>query len=205
MERATCILFALGRDLSFHLCPANGILLSEINQAEPLAGASLLSSFLVITTYVPMNLDVEMSQILSQSSPSTRRKFRRGGQSTSTLVEALQKSDLPLHAIVKWWAKKRKKAEETATDVKQGQRCHSWVNNHTSYFEPLYTAELTELNKVKEDAFGKTDENKQTALHLSLLHRMPEQFILALVEKMQSSQLDEQDNNRCRAIDYLVS
>lgn len=70
---------------------------------------------------------------------------------------------------------------------------------------------MRKLNKVLftgrliEFAFEETDYEQRTALHLSILHRMPDQFILALVKRMKSFELDQADKNGDHAVDYLVS
>ena len=61
------------------------------------------------------------------------------------------------------------------------------------------------LEEIPLPAFDKTDHAGRTVLHLALLHEMPEQFILVLVENMQKSELDLEDSKRNRAVDYLVS
>ena len=61
------------------------------------------------------------------------------------------------------------------------------------------------LEKSPPPALDKTDHAGRTVLHLALLHGMPEQFILILVQHMQKSELDLEDSKRSRAVDYLVS
>lgn len=69
---------------------------------------------------------------------------------------------------------------------------------------------MRKLNKVLfsgrliEFAFEETDDEQRTALHLSILPTMPNQFILALVKRMKSFQLDQADKTGRRAVDYLV-
>ena len=55
-----------------------------------------------------------------------------------------------------------------------------------------------------QNAFSFTNDMGQTALHLSILHRMPEEFITAVVLKMEKCELDQQDVNGCQAMEYLV-
>ena len=64
---------------------------------------------------------------------------------------------------------------------------------------------LENLLQKSSPALEKTDDAGRTVLHLALLHRMPEQFILLLVERMKQSELDSEDNKGRRAVDYLVS
>ena len=64
--------------------------------------------------------------------------------------------------------------------------------------------DISRDSNQKENLFSFTNDHEQTALHLSILHRLPEEFIIALVLKMEKSELDQQDVNGYRAIDYLV-
>ena len=65
---------------------------------------------------------------------------------------------------------------------------------------------LEELTPSPEIHFGKTDEAGRTVLHLALLHRMPQQFILFLMDNATQSPLaiDCEDEEKLRPIDYLV-
>ena len=65
---------------------------------------------------------------------------------------------------------------------------------------------LENMLRIKPSpAFDKTDENDRTVLHLALINRMPEHFILVLVKHMKKSELEHQDNTWRCAVDYLVS
>ena len=61
------------------------------------------------------------------------------------------------------------------------------------------------LKESPSPALNKTDDDGRTALHLALLHRMPKQFIVVLVQYLKQSELDREDKRRRRAVDYLVS
>jgi ankyrin repeat protein len=60
------------------------------------------------------------------------------------------------------------------------------------------------LRKTSQPEFDESDIDGRTVLHLAILHRMPLQFILLLVQHMTQAALDCEDNAKCRAIDYLV-
>jgi hypothetical protein len=47
--------------------------------------------------------------------------------------------------------------------------------------------------------------DKQTDLHVAVVHKVSEELITHLVDNMETDQLNQDDCNRRRAIDYLVS
>lgn len=63
---------------------------------------------------------------------------------------------------------------------------------------------LLSTGQLTDSALEETDCHQRTALHLSIICRMPDQFISALADCMNSPLLDRRDDKGRRAVDYLV-
>jgi hypothetical protein len=93
-----------------------------------------------------------------------------------------------LHLLVDWWEEDGKGADR--------EKAVKWLKEQLD--------EISLNSELIQNALKFTNDLEQTALHLAILHRMPEEFIANVVLKMEKHHLDRQDVNGCKAIDYLV-
>ena len=69
----------------------------------------------------------------------------------------------------------------------------------------LFAEARPSTRRKLEAVLQETNSCKQTVLHLSFLHRMPNELILLIVDLMKLKDINTQDANERYAIDYLVS
>ena len=113
-----------------------------------------------------------------------------------------------LHLLIEWWIKEGKQKERTeALKCKHMSTLSLVTVKEIILFFTVLEEQLNDISLDRhqiENVFSFTNDVGQTALHLSVLHRMPEEFIIAMVLKMEQYELDKQDASGYRAIDYLV-
>ena len=147
-----------------------------------------------------------------------RTSFLR--QLSSDLLQSLQgvdKDDQRLFSLVRWWERKGMTLERrdlskeahavTAKSIGSSRTVYSlYIRFYCYCSAALLEMTLKNILVAKPPpAFGKTDDDGRTVLHLAIIHRLPQLVILVLIKHMKKSELDQEDKNGRRAVDYLVS
>ena len=157
---------------------------------------------------VDMEPDDDQSRALLQRQASTQSIGLTRWQSQHEGED----KDKKLLSLVEWWTKRRREKKHQYLGMKKADGDRSFTDQNlgvTSIDCCCSVALVGELKNMLQSppspAFDKTDDAGRNVLHLSLLRRMPKQFILLLVKHISRAELDREDSKGLRPIDYLVS